>query len=141
MFLNQFYIFANKLLLYFFICYSFTRHENPLKIFLYGSTLPWKVRETDPPLPLPPRKLRSIPWGWYEYFLFLYNVNLLEKQPMIFDVIIIIVLMRKIVTLNSPAESPMFDWQSSKSWSWRAATCVLKLGSWAFSGREETEFL
>lgn len=49
--------------------------------------------------------------------------------------------MRKIVSLNSPAESPMFDWQSPKSWSWRAATCVLKLGSWAFSGREETEFL
>ena len=52
-----------------FLCYSLTRHENPLKIFPYG----------DPPLPTgklgkltppPAWKIRSLPWGLrYRYFL------------------------------------------------------------------------
>ena len=53
--------------------------------------------------------------------IFFFIVTLVVKADHDFNIIIIKVLARKIVL------SPMFDWQSSKSSIWRAATCVLKL--------------
>ena len=46
-----------------FLCYSLTRHENPLEILSYGDPPPpshWKIRQIDPH---PPWKIRSLPWG------------------------------------------------------------------------------
>ena len=68
----------------FFLCYSLTRHENPLEIFPYGDPPPpphWKIRQIDPPSPLE-NPIPSV--GGYGYFLEPHNKYMYRPWPLAF---------------------------------------------------------